>query len=64
MNLKMGNLLFWIANAAAALLIGLAGFVLVSDEVPNRYSVATGIAVSAAFVWLVGRAALYILARR
>lgn len=62
MNPTLGNLLDWIANGAAVVVIGVAMFVFVSDEMPNYFG--AGLAFSAAVIWIIGRAALYVLPRR
>ena len=62
LNPTMSNLLDWIANAASVVVIGVAMFVLVSEEMPNY--VGAALALSAAFIWIMGRAALYVHSRR
>ena len=64
MNPRLGNTLYWAANVTAALIIGIAGLLFVTDVVADRTSVAVGFAFCAAFLWMVGRVALYLVARR
>ena len=42
MNPTLGNILDWIANAAAVVVIGVAMFVFVSDEMPNYFGAGLG----------------------
>ena len=60
---RLGQVLYWVASAAAALIVLWMAYIFIQEPQTDWDTIIGGIA-SALILWLVGRGILYVLAGR
>lgn len=59
---RLGQVIYWATTATAVLMIGVMAFDAVTSSEDMHWGPAFGWALIAFFIWVFGRAALYVLA--